>query len=64
MKLLQPGDFSTLDNFEAGDFLHAVEAYVGQGAVFARAAGSFCQVRSLALEVDSSVSSLQTKPTS
>ncbi len=50
VKLLQPGDYSALENYEAGDFLHAVEAYKGQGAVFARAAGTFCQVMSLTQE--------------
>ena len=47
-KLLQPGDFAPFSYFEPGDFIHAVEAFPGQGAVFARAAGSFCQVRSVA----------------
>ena len=47
IKLLQAGDYAKLSSFESGDFMHAVEAYPGQGAVFARAAGTFCQVRSL-----------------
>ncbi len=34
--------------------MHAVEAYAGQGAVFARSAGSFCQVRSLSQEMSNS----------
>ncbi len=47
IKLLQAGDYAKLSSFESGDFMHAVEAYPGQGAVFARSAGTFCQVRSL-----------------
>ena len=42
--LLRPGDSSILENFESGDFLNSVEAIPGQGAIFARAAGTFCQV--------------------
>jgi large subunit ribosomal protein L2 len=41
---LRPGDVSILSNFEVGDFLHCVEAIKGQGGLFARAAGTFCQV--------------------
>jgi ribosomal protein L2 len=62
-KLLQPGDYASLSNFEPGDFLHAVEAYPGQGAVFARAAGTFCQVRSLTQD-SSAVSSSNNGKTS
>jgi large subunit ribosomal protein L2 len=43
-----PGTFAPLSAFEPGDFLHAVEAFPGQGSTFARAAGTFCQVRSVA----------------
>lgn len=42
--LLRPGDASTLENFESGDFLNSVESVPGQGALFARAAGTYCQV--------------------
>jgi len=49
-KLLQPGDKAPLAFFEPGDFIHAVEAFPGQGAIFGRSAGSFCQVRSIAQE--------------
>lgn len=41
---LRPGDASVLSNFETGDFLNSVEAVPGQGALFARSAGTFCQV--------------------
>ncbi len=41
---LNPGDCSVLYNFEPGDLIHAVEANVGQGPVFARSAGSYCQM--------------------
>lgn len=41
---LRPGDSAVLSNFETGDFLNSVEAVPGQGAIFARAAGTFCQV--------------------
>jgi large subunit ribosomal protein L2 len=41
---LRSGDASLLSNFEPGDFVHNVEAVPGQGGLFARAAGSFCQV--------------------
>lgn len=40
------GDQSKLINFEAGDFVHSVELYPGQGPSIARSAGSYCQVRS------------------
>ena len=41
---LRPGDSSILSNFEIGDFIHSVEAIPGQGGLYARAAGTFCQV--------------------
>ena len=41
---LRPGDASVLGNFETGDFLNCVEAIPGRGALFARSAGTFCQV--------------------
>ncbi len=50
-KLLQPGDSAPLSFFETGDFIHGVEAFPGQGAIFGRSAGSFCQVRSLSQEI-------------
>ncbi len=46
-KLLQPGDVAPLSFFEAGDFLHNVAAYPGQQPIFARSAGTFCQIRSI-----------------
>lgn len=42
--VLRVGDVSKLINFEVGDFVHCVEAVPGQGAIYARAAGTFCQV--------------------
>ncbi len=42
---LNPGDSAPLSHFEAGDFLHAVQAFPNQQPIFARAAGTFCQVR-------------------
>jgi len=41
---LRPGDSSVLENFEPGDFLNCVEVVPNQGALFARAAGTSCQV--------------------
>jgi large subunit ribosomal protein L2 len=41
---LKQGDRTTLSNFESGDLVHAVENIPGKGAMFARAAGTFCQV--------------------
>ena len=41
---LSPGDRTLMANFEAGDFIHAVETLANQTPVFARAAGTFCQV--------------------
>lgn len=41
---LRQGDRTSLSNFEAGDLVHAVENIPGKGALFARAAGTFCQV--------------------
>ena len=37
---------STRKLLEPGDFVHAVEAYPTQGSLFARSAGTFCQIRS------------------
>lgn len=45
-KLLHIGDSAPIFFFEAGDFIHAVESYSGQGPVFGRSAGTFCQVMS------------------
>ena len=42
--LLKTGDTSILANFEFGDFLHNVENIPGKGALFARSAGTYCQV--------------------
>ena len=42
--LLKTGDTSILANFEFGDFLHNVENTPGKGALFARSAGTYCQV--------------------
>lgn len=38
------GDCSTLQNFEVGDFLHNIESIPGKGGIYARSAGSFCQL--------------------
>jgi len=45
--ILRPGDCSLLSYFEPGDIVHAMEMYPGKGAVFSRAAGTFCQIRAL-----------------
>lgn len=45
-KYLKPGDSAPLSFFEAGDFVHAVESFPGQGCIFGRSAGTFCQIRS------------------
>lgn len=45
-KLLNSGDTAPLSFFESGDFIHNVAAYSGQSPIFARAAGTFCQVMS------------------
>ena len=42
----RPGDTAPLSRFEPGDFVHAVSDSSAK-ATFARAAGSFCQVRSV-----------------
>lgn len=42
--LLKNGYYSILFNFEFGDFIHSVEDNPQQGAIFARSAGTFCQV--------------------
>lgn len=52
-KLLGAGDAAPLSFFEPGDFVHNVEAFPGQGPRFARAAGTFCQVRSQSSSGDS-----------
>jgi large subunit ribosomal protein L2 len=44
-KLLSVGDLAPLSSFEVGDFIHSVEAFPGQGPVFARSAGTYCQFR-------------------
>lgn len=49
-KLLQAGDVAPLFFFETGDFIHNVSAFSGQKPIFARSAGTFCQIRSLNLE--------------
>ncbi len=41
---LRAGDTSILANFEFGDFLHNVEDIPGEKVIFARSAGTFCQV--------------------
>lgn len=41
---LSIGDRTMLSNFEPGDFIHAVENEEGKNPIFARAAGTFCQV--------------------
>jgi len=45
--ILMPGDCSLLSYFEPGDIIHNIEMYPGEGAVFARSAGTFCQIRAL-----------------
>lgn len=42
--LFKTGDSSILINFEFGDLLHNVENIPGKGGLFARAAGTFCQI--------------------
>ncbi len=42
--LFNTGDSSILANFEFGDLLHNVEDIPGKGGLFARSAGTFCQV--------------------
>lgn len=42
--LLKNGYSSILSNFEFGDVIHSVEDNAQQGAIFARSAGTFCQV--------------------
>jgi len=42
--LFKNGDASILANFEFGDLLHNVENIPGKGGLFARSAGTFCQV--------------------
>jgi large subunit ribosomal protein L2 len=46
-KLLKPGDAAPISFFEVGDFLHSLEAFPGQGSLFSRASGSYCQIRSI-----------------
>ena len=46
-KLLRPGDSAPISFYEPGDFIHAVEAFPNQGAIFGRSAGSSCQVMSI-----------------
>jgi large subunit ribosomal protein L2 len=42
--LFQTGDSSILANLAFGDLIHNVENNPGKGALFARAAGTFCQI--------------------
>lgn len=41
---LAPGDFTILANFESGDLLHSLENVPNNKTIYARAAGTFCQV--------------------
>jgi large subunit ribosomal protein L2 len=41
---LTVGDCTKLSNFETGDFVHNVEPFDTQSPIFARAAGTFCQI--------------------
>lgn len=41
---LSPGDRTIMANFEIGDLIHAVEHIPNKEPLFARAAGTFCQV--------------------
>jgi large subunit ribosomal protein L2 len=43
-RMLLPGDRTELQNFEVGDLIHALENIPTKGALFARSAGTFCQV--------------------
>jgi len=43
-KLLKSGDTSPVSFFEVGDFIHSLEAFPGQGSIFGRASGSYCQI--------------------
>ena len=45
-KLLKPGDAAAISFFEVGDFIHSIEAFPGQGPIFGRASGSYCQIMS------------------
>lgn len=45
--LLKPGDAAPISFFEVGDFIHSLEAFPGQGSIFSRASGSYCQIRSI-----------------
>ncbi len=60
-KLLQIGDSSNLSSFEAGDFIHNVESFPGKGPIFARSAGSFCQVLSISNQFSSIKESQETQ---
>ena len=46
LKLLRTGDSAPISFFETGDFIHAVESFSGQGSVFSRSAGTYCQILS------------------
>jgi large subunit ribosomal protein L2 len=39
-----PGDCTLIGNFEAGDFIHAVENVPNSTPIFARSAGTYCQI--------------------
>ena len=41
---LLPGDCTLIGNFEAGDFIHAVENVPNTTPIFARSAGTYCQI--------------------
>jgi len=41
---LLPGDCTLIGNFEPGDFIHAVESTSNNKPIFARSAGTYCQV--------------------
>ena len=41
---LRPGDSSILANFEVGDVLHNLAFLKGHPGLYARAAGTFCQI--------------------
>ena len=45
-KYLKSGDIAPLTFFETGDFIHSVESFAQQGPIFARSAGTFCQIMS------------------
>jgi len=50
-KYIKSGDKAPLIFFETGDFIHSVESFAEQGSIFARSAGSFCQIISSSAKI-------------